>query len=105
MTVALSGSGGFVVEFGPRPAPAGLRLGDAFDELLDEGGIGVQHGKPVVLLDQEQRVHPGGERRVDQVADLGALLGEPALPAAQQLDHIARWKRPDQRTGTSHRWW
>ncbi len=85
------------MELAPQPAPAGLRVVDPFDEPLDEGGFGVQQGEPVFLLDQEQRVHAPGQRAVDQLADLGALLGEPAKPPAQQLDHLARWQRRDQR--------
>ena len=85
------------MEFGPHAPPSGLRIGDLLDELLDERRLGLQQGEPVVLLDQEQPGHALAQRVVDQCADLGALLGEPAVPAAQQRDDLARWQRRDQR--------
>lgn len=39
-----------------------------FGEPLDERGVGVEQGEPVVLLDEKQRVHALGERAVDQLA-------------------------------------
>ena len=53
---------GLAVELGPQRAPAGLRVGDLRDEALDERDLGVQQGEPVLLLDEEQRVHAAGER-------------------------------------------
>jgi hypothetical protein len=34
---------------------------DSFDEALDEGHLGVQQSEPVVLLHEEERMHPRRE--------------------------------------------
>ena len=82
------------MELGPERVPACLRVRDAVGESLDERGLGVEQGEPVLLLDQEQRVHARGERVVDEAADLRALLAEPAQPAPQQLDDLAAGSAP-----------
>jgi hypothetical protein len=33
-------------------------VSDSFDEALDEGRLGVQQSEPVVLLHEEERMHP-----------------------------------------------
>ena len=85
------------MELRPQRAPAGVGVGDAGDEALDERDVRVEQGEAVVLLDQEQRVHAAGDRVVDQRADLGAGRSEPLQPRAQQGDDVVGVERPDQR--------
>ena len=49
---------GLPVESGPLRAPASLGVTDLRDEPLHERRLGVEQGKPVLLLDQEQPRHP-----------------------------------------------
>ena len=72
-------------------------MGDLVNEALGERRLGDQQREPVFLLDHEQRMHARGDRAVDVSADLGALPGEPAKPAAQQLENLIGGQRRDQR--------
>src|SRR6185437_15435002 len=88
---------GLSVESGPLWAPPGFRVGDLPDEPLDERGLGVQQGEPVLLLDEEQRGHALGEGARDDGLDLGALRGQPGEPLPEQLQNLAGRQRADQR--------
>ena len=79
-----------LVESRPERAPPVLGVGDAPGQLAGERGVGVQQRDPVLLLDEEQRMHAAGQRAVDQLADLRPPCGEPVQPAPQQRDGLIR---------------